>query len=377
MEDIIRKITVNPQQGVTLAHQVKEQITWLIVSGMIKPGDRLPSVRHLAEYLNINLHTVRNAYALLENNGLVATRQGWGTKALTPDPLRIAESLNKIRSHTIGVIIPSLSHPVYHDLLRGIQDIADSDQSMIFVCNTQDQSTQAWRYLNQLLSKQVDGIIVASQDIEQYMPGESDQPLSKSLVVPYVSVDTPKSKGYSVNMDLEAVGYQATKHLVQHGHQRVGLITYGFESVDYRLEDHGYHRALQEAGIANDPGLIAPVQGFNAAEGKQAADRLLKLPQPPSAIFAISDSMAVGAMQAIKAAGLRIPDDIALIGFNDIPLAAMLDPPLTSFSMPSYKMGTEAMKMLTSLIHGKKPKRRKIILPTPLVTRQSCGCRNE
>ena len=377
MEDIIRKITVNPQQGVTLAHQVKEQITWLIVSGMIKPGDRLPSVRHFAEYLNINLHTVRNAYALLENNGLVATRQGWGTKALTPDPLRIAESLNKIRSHTIGVIIPSLSHPVYHDLLRGIQDIADSDQSMIFVCNTQDQSTQAWRYLNQLLSKQVDGIIVASQDIEQYMPGESDQPLSKSLVVPYVSVDTPKSKGYSVNMDLEAVGYQATKHLVQHGHQRVGLITYGFESVDYRLEDHGYHRALQEAGIANDPGLIAPVQGFNAAEGKQAADRLLKLPQPPSAIFAISDSMAVGAMQAIKAAGLRIPDDIALIGFNDIPLASMLDPPLTSFSMPSYKMGTEAMKMLTSLIHGKKPKRRKIILPTPLVTRQSCGCRNE
>ena len=138
MEDIIRKITVNPQQGVTLAHQVKEQITWLIVSGMIKPGDRLPSVRHFAEYLNINLHTVRNAYALLENNGLVATRQGWGTKALTPDPLRIAESLNKIRSHTIGVIIPSLSHPVYHDLLRGIQDIADSDQSMIFVCNTQD-----------------------------------------------------------------------------------------------------------------------------------------------------------------------------------------------------------------------------------------------
>ena len=375
--DVIKKISINPQRGVTLAHQVKGQITWLIVSGIIKPDDRLPSIRQLAEHLNINLHTVRNAYALLESDGLVATRPGWGTKVLTPDPLRIAESVNLIRSHTIGVIIPSLSHPVYHELLRGIQEVADNDQSMIFVCNTQDDSTQAWRYLNQLLSKQVDGIIVASLDIEQYQTGQSDLPLSKSLCVPYVSVDTPKSKGYSVNMDLEAVGYQATKHLIQHGHQRVGLITYGFASVDYRLEDLGYKRALQEASIENDPGLIAPVQGFNAAEGKQAAHRLLKLPQPPSAIFAISDSMAVGAMQAIKAAGLRIPDDIALIGFNDIPIAAMLNPALTSFSMPSYRLGIEAMKMLTGLIQGKNPKRRKIILPTPLVTRRSCGCGNE
>lgn len=374
MDNIIRKITINPQRGVTLAHQVKGQIAWFIVSGIIKPGERLPSVRHLAEYLNINLHTVRNAYAMLESDGFVATHQGWGTKVLTPDPLRIAESLNTNRSHTIGVILPSLSHPVYHDLLRGIQEIADSDQSMVFVCNTQDQSTQAWRYLNQLLSKQVDGIIVASQDIEQYQTCGSDLPLSESLCVPYISVDTPNSKGYSVDMDLENVGYQATKHLIQHGHQRVGLITYGFESVDYRLEDLGYKRALQEAGYLNDPTLIVPVQGFNAADGKQAADRLLKLPQPPSAIFAISDSMAMGAIQAIRAAGLHIPDDIGLIGFNDIPLAAMCDPPLTSFSMPSFSMGTEAMKMLTSLIDGKKPPRRKIILPTPLVTRQSCGC---
>jgi len=377
VDNIIKKIFINPHRGITLAHQVKGQFAWLIVSGIIKPGDRLPSIRHLAKHLNINLHTVRNAYSMLESDGLVVTRQGWGTKALSPDPLRIAQSLNKIRSHTIGVIIPSLSHPVYHDLLRGIQEIADSDQSMIFVCNTQDQSTQAWRYLNQLLSKGVDGIIVASQDIEQYQTGESDLPLSKSLGIPVVSVDTPKSKGYSVNMDLEAVGYQATKHLIGHGHQRIGLITYGFESVDYRLEDLGYKRALQEAIIENDPTLIAPVQGFNPAEGKQAADRLLKLPQPPSAIFAISDYMAVGAMQAIKAVGLHIPNDIALIGFNDIPISAMLDPPLTSFSMPSYRLGTEVMKMLMSLIQGKKPKRNKIILPTPLVTRQSCGCKIE
>ncbi len=151
----------------------------MIVSGRIKPGDRLPSVRRLAEYLNINLHTVRNAYSQLESEGLVETRQGWGTKALAPDPMRIAQSSGTTRSHTIGAIIPSLINPVYLNLLQGIQEIADNDQSMIFICNTQDEPSEGWRYLNQLLSKQVDGIIVASQDIEQYIVGEPAPQASK------------------------------------------------------------------------------------------------------------------------------------------------------------------------------------------------------
>ena len=377
MEEIYNRIRVNPQVGTTLAQQVKDQIEWMIVSRTINPGDRLPSVRKLAKHLSINLHTIRNAYAKLESEGLVDTRQGWGTEVLQLDILRIAESVSKIRSHTIGVIVPSLHHAVYHNLLRGIQEVADNDQSMIFVCNTQDQSAQAWRYLNQLLAKGVDGIIVASVDIEQYQPEDSNQPLSESLGVPYVSVDTPKSKGYTVNMDLENVGYQATKHLLDHGHRRIGLITYGFESLDYRPEDSGYKRAIQEERMNIEPDLIIPVQSFSSADGKKGAERLLDLPHPPSAIFAISDSLAAGAVQAIQSAGMEIPNDIALVGFNDIPLAAMLDPPLTTFSMPSYQMGIEAMNMLVRLINGTKPKQRSIIFPTPLVGRRSCGCRNE
>jgi DNA-binding LacI/PurR family transcriptional regulator len=377
VEEIYQNIRVNPQVGTTLAQQVKDQIEWMIVSGVLKAGDRLPSVRKLAAHLQINLHTVRNAYAKLESDGLVATRQGWGTEVLALDILRVAESVTKIRSHTIGVIVPSLFHSVYHELLRGVQEIADNDQSMIFVCSTQEQSAQAWRYLNQFLSKGADGIIVASEDIEQYQPEDSNLSLSDSLGIPYVSVDTPKSKGYRVNMDLENLGYQATNHLIQHGHRRIGLITYGFGTLDYRLEDLGYKRALGEAGIEVDPELIFPVQSFSSADGKLAAERILKLPQPPSAIFVISDSLAVGTVQAIQSAGLNIPEDIALIGFNDIPIASMLNPPLTTFSMPSYQMGLEAMKMLTALIQGKTPPQRQIILPTPLVTRQSCGCGEE
>ncbi len=377
MDDIIGQISVNAQRGITLAHQLKQQIDWLIVSGKIRPGDRLPSVRRLADHLGINMHTVRNAYAMLESDGLVETRQGWGTKALAPDPLRITQAQASIRSHTIGVIVPSLFNPVYHDFLQGIQEGADSEQSLIFVCNTQDEPSEALRYINQLLSKQVDGIIVASQDIEQFSPEQFASPSPESIGAPFVSVDWPDSTAYSVLIDLEAAGYQATTHLIQHGHKRIGLITFGFETADFRLEDKGYRRALGEAGIEVDPGLIKKAQGFDVASGRQAAAQLLNLPRPPSAIFAITDLMAMGAMQVIKAAGKIVPADIAVVGFNDIPIAALLDPPLTSVSMSGYDMGTEAMKMLAHLINGKQPKRRRIVLPTTLVTRQSCGCGGE
>ena len=377
MDDIIDQVSVNPRRGVTLAHQVKQQINWLIASGKIKPGDRLPSVRRMADHLDINLHTVRNAYAMLEDEGLVETRQGWGTKVLATDLLRIGQSIGSIRSHTIGVIVPSLINPVYHDFLRGIQQVADANQTLIFVCSTQGEPTEAWRYVNQLLSKQVDGIVVASHDIEQFVPDEPGSPERKSIGVPFVSVDWPESSSHSVLIDLESAGYQATKHLIQHGHQRIGLITFGFGTADYRLENHGYKRALGEAGIEIDPGLIEAVQDFDVSSGREGATRLLKLPQPPTAIFAITDLMAMGAMQAIRASGRRIPQDIALVSFNDIPVAAMLEPPLTSVSLSGNELGKEAMKLLTELIKGKEPESRQIILPTTLVTRQSCGCPRE
>lgn len=135
----------------------------------------------------------------------------------------------------------------------------------------------------------------------------------------------------------------------------------------------GYHRALQEAGIQEDPTLVARVKGFDIASGAEGAQVLVNLPQPPTAIFAITDLMAAGALQALRGRGYRVPQDMALVGFNDIPLAALLDPTLTTVAAPAYQMGRTAMRMLQSLIDGKRLPQSKIILPTSLVVRQSCG----
>jgi DNA-binding LacI/PurR family transcriptional regulator len=374
VDHILKQFSINKKSGFTIAHQIKRQIIWLLVSGTIKPADLLPSIRELARHLHINLHTVRNAYALLESDGLVETRQGLGTIVLEFDPIRIGKSVGQVSSHTVGVILPSLSNPVYHDVLRGIQEIADLDQTMIFVCNTLDQHALAWRYLNQLVSKQVDGLIVSSLDIESFNPYSSEKTLSEALKVPYVSIDTPKSTGYSVNIDLEKVGYQATRHLIEHGHKRIGLITYGYDPFNTRLEDRGYQRAIQEADLEIDPNLIAAVQGFTYADGEEGAEQLLSQDQPPSALFAISDTIAMGAIQAINSADLNVPDDIAVIGFNDIPTSSIIDPGLTTFSMPSYEMGKKAMDLLRIQIDGGTISQQQITLPTPLVTRGSCGC---
>jgi LacI family repressor for deo operon, udp, cdd, tsx, nupC, and nupG len=370
---LFEQISVNPQKGITLAHQLKQQITWLIASGKLQAGDRLPSVRLLAQHLDINLHTVRSAYQMLEADSLVETRQGWGTQVLAFDPRRIGHAAASMRTHTIGVIVASLYNPFYHAFLQGAAEVADEDQSLLFVCDTQDDPAEAWRYFTQLSARQVDGIIIASHGMEDLLCNEPDTLKEGFSAIPFVTADWPDCEGPSVMLDLEGAGYQATHHLLQHGHRRIGLITYAAEAANVSPVDNGYRRALQEAGIHSDSLLVARVGGFDVASGAEGARRLLSLPQPPTGIFAITDLMAAGALQTIKAAGLRVPQDIALVGFNDIPMAAWLDPPLTTVAAPAFHMGQEAMRMLNSLIGRKPLTQKQVVLPTALVVRQSCG----
>ncbi len=370
---ILESLNVYPRQDASLVQQIKQQITWLVANGQLRAGDPLPSVRQLASHLGINVNTVRSAYQKLEAEGLVETRQGRGTQVLPFDLSRFAQAQGELRSHTIGVIIPNWSHPFYHAFLQGVEEVAEKDQTLLFLCNTHDDPGNAWRDFARLSAKGVDGILVASHDISQFRT-TSFPTMLHQRVTPYVTVDWPGSTGYAVQLDLESAGYQATRHLVTHGHQRIGLITFTHDIENITPVNSGYQRALREAGLTQDSDLIARVPSFNPSAGADGAHRLLRLENPPTAVFAISDSLALGVMQVIKEAGLHIPRDIALAAFNDIPAAALVDPQLTTVSAPSYQLGLEAMKMLRLLIEGKKPPHRRIILPTSLVIRKSCGC---
>lgn len=369
-------ISIDPRQGTPLAQQIKQQLTWLIANGQVSAGETLPSVRWVAARLGVNVNTVRSAYMKLEAEGLVETRQGRGTSVLPFDLTRFAQTTSDLRSHTIGVITPSWSNPFYHSFLQGVEEIAGQDQSLLFLCNSHDDPGNAWRDFARLSAKGADGILIVSHDITEALI-TTGTPIEKYLGTPFVTVDWPGCKGYSVQMDLESAGYQATRHLIEHGHTRIGLLTFSANAANIEPVNTGYRRALLEKGLNVNPALESRVPSFDIPAGEVGACRLLELPQPPTAIFAIADTLALGAMRAIKNKGLNIPGDIALTSFNDIPAASLVEPGLTSVSAPAYKMGVEAMKMLHALVLGKKPERLNLVLPTSLIVRESCGCHPE
>jgi LacI family purine nucleotide synthesis repressor len=371
--DVTSRLHVDPDLPATLAQQLREQVTWLICSGDAPVGAPLPSVRDLAGDLGINLHTVRSAYRKLEADGLVETRQGRATRVAAFDPRRLWPAEAAARSHAVGVVLPTLANPFYVALLDGIEEMARASGTLLFVGTTHDDQSVALRTVAQLSAKGVDGLIVVSHEASHLLVGADGQLSRGALSLPLVVVDRPGVAGHTVEADLEAAGLQATRHLVEHGHRAIGLITVGEHLSNTVPLETGYRRALGEAGLPLLDRLVARVRGFDVAAGREGATRLLAGDRRPTAIVAIADLLAIGALHAARGLGLRVPDDIALVGVDDIPLADVLDPPLTTVALPASDMGKEAMRTLDLVLAGGVVQPRKVMLETNLVIRESCG----
>ena len=176
-------------------------------------------------------------------------------------------------------------------------------------------------------------------------------------------------------VDVDSVGGArlAVEHLIEHGHERIGLITNAPPKYTASAQrEQGYKRALEEHGLTYDRGLVR-YGDFNEESGWHAMSELLEVVPPPTAVFAASDLVAFGAMEATKARGLKIPHDLALVGFDDVPLARYVDPPLTTVRLPAYELGAKAAQMLIKIIEHEKVEEPRIFLRTELVIRDSCG----
>lgn len=368
-ELVLGRIRVDAAAPVPLSTQVSQQIVWLIASGEVKAGDRLPPVRALAERLGINHHTVRAAYAALEAEGLVCMRQGRGTMVLPHAAHNLAQMAPATPTHTIGILIPGLN-PFYIPFLDGIDDVARDAPWLFFTSYTRESPELAARYVDQLIARGVDGLITAAGGRDANA-GTSE---AGRGLPPVVFVDLPEAGGYAVLLDSEGAAFRATEHLIQHGHRRVGMISGPLEFANLRECYEGYLRALEAAGLTTAPDLVAEVPEFSIEMGRQAAEQLLNLPDRPTAIFGAADQFAIGAMQAARERGLRVPEDVAVAGYNDMELAALVDPPLTTAHAPVYEMGVAAMTMLRRLINGERVSPRRVTLDTPLIVRRSCGC---
>lgn len=361
-------IQLYPRSGLGIAAQIRARIALQIADGELAPGDRLPSVRVLAGQLGVNVNTIRAAYAKLEADGLVETRQGIGSVVLATPTAGPPGGAVAFGANTIAVLIAGLG-PFYLPMLRGIEDAASERGALVLITDSRDSSDLANAMTRRLIARGVDGIIAVSV-------GPVPEPVPEhgaGRLPPIVYVDQPERRGYSLLFDGAGAGYAATRHLSDHGHVRIGLITAPVSWPNVAEVHRGYLQALEDAGHAHSPELVSEVPEFSVEAGRAGLARLLDLPDPPAAVFVGDSGLALGALYEARLRGLHVPHDLAIVGYTDSPLSTLVDPPLTMVEVPAREIGARAMRTLSDLIDGKKPRRRRTVLPTELIVRDSCG----
>lgn len=284
-------------------------------------------------------------------------------------PNALAASLRSGVTHTLGLIIPDSANPFFAELGHCIENAAFKAGYSVILCNTENDLHKELLYMDVLTKKLVDGMIfvAAGENVDTF----------KNLVeldIPVVVLD----RNYD-GIDLEVVstdnrqgGLLATDHLLSLGHKRIGCVSGPSKINPSSKRLDGYMDALIAKGINVDSRLI--VQGdFHPESGYAAGRKLLSLPEPPTAIFACNDLMAMGVIKAASSLGLRVPEDLAVVGYDDIELASYTNPPLSTIKQPKVEMGLTALQIILDRINNKDSVHQKIQLPVSLIVRSSCG----
>lgn len=271
------------------------------------------------------------------------------------------------QSKTIGLIIPTIRNSVFAESTRGVQDYADGQENQVILGNTYYSYEQEEKLIKTLLGNQVDGLIITTTNLKGAV--------LKSLVdegIPFVLLYSTLKGGpmSAVGIDNYRGGYLATEHLVQLGHQRIGMVAGNFSMSDRSLHRwHGYKQCLKKYDIAYDKDLLAQTD-YSLSGGKAAAQKLLSLDKPPTALFCSNDYLALGAMKGAREKGLRLPEDLSVVGFDDILIASHIVPELTTVYQPAYEMGKLGAKLLFELMK-KESKPVQLMLDSSLIVRAS------
>lgn len=369
MEDPLSRLRLRPGADFTLAGQLRHRLGLMIADGELDPGSPLPSVRALSRRLGVSVNTVRAAYGRLHADGLVEMRQGAGTRVartLRPDS-RVAPE--RFGSNVVGVIMAGLD-PFYLPILEGVEEVAARNGMLVVVATALDSPVRGSLMARRLVARGVDGLIALSMSPPPDVLGGEGQ---GSGVPPIVYLDMPGMGDHSFVFDAERGARLATAHLVDHGHRRIAMLTPPLEFPNVRPLHDGYARALHDAGLPRPQELVVEVPDFSAEAGREGFRRLLELPDRPSGVFAASGLAAIGLLEGARAAGVRVPEDLAVVGYPDVQAAPWVQPPLTMVAVPAREAGAQAMDTLVRLIAAESIPGGEVVLEVELVMRESCG----
>lgn len=334
------------------------------------------SVKEIAKAAGVSTATVSRVL-----NGSDKVRESTAKKVM-----KVVDEMNYRMNHVarrmkvkqtdslvIGLMITDIDNPFFSSVAKGVEDVASKNKLVTMICNTNENPEKEMFFLNAMLSEKVSGAII--------VPTTGNLDFFQELVkdgFPMVMVDR-KPKGLkidSVSLNNRKGGYEAVKKLIENGHRRIGIVAgiKGLSNTEDRLE--GYIEALKESGIEIKDELI--VYGDYIEEGgRKAITEFMSLKNPPTAVFSSNNLMTLGCIKELYRRKLSIPDDIAIIGFDDSTWAEALIPPLTTVKQPGYELGVNAAELLIKRLRNGDSNRIDVVLNPELVIRESCGSRTK
>jgi LacI family transcriptional regulator len=328
-------------------------------------------MRDVARRAGVSTATVSR---VISNNGYVSAetrrRVDRAIKDLAYVPNALARGLKTQRSGIVALLIPEIVNSFYTTVCRGAEDVANAAGFQVLVGNTDEDVAKERAYVELMTSSQVDGFIVACAGHS----ARSLRPLT-TLQIPTVLIDR-KVDGFAgdiVHGDNVAGMIQLTHHLIALGHRRIAFVNGNLETSVARDRETGFRHALIEAGIAVAEDLISAGTWF-IDDAETRVSTLLDRRRSLSAIVAANNFMAIGALRALRRRGIQVPETVAIVCYDDIEVAAEIDPFLTVMAQPAYTMGTLAMQLLLERIGGKyNGPPRQVVLAPRLLVRRSCG----
>jgi LacI family transcriptional regulator len=331
----------------------------------------MPTIRDVARRAGVAPTTVSR---VINNSGYVSQRTRERVEAAVVDlgyvPNTLARSLRFKKTNTLALVLPDITNPFWTTVARGVEDAASDRGFNVILCNTDESEAEQEKYLTILLQKQIDGFVLA--------PARSTaEPveLVQRQGVPVVVLDrrVPSSQVDVVRGDSERGAYQLVRYLLTLGHRRIAILTgpHGVSTAEDRVA--GYQRALSESGLDVDSDLILYGE-FTQTSGYEMTQQVLTAGARPTALFAANNFIAIGSLRALRDVGLRVPEDVTLVSFDDLPQAFVIDPFLTVAAQPAYEMGHQATELLLARLSGLAPAGyQHVLLPTETIVRRSSG----
>ncbi|HSD50327.1 MAG TPA: LacI family DNA-binding transcriptional regulator [Candidatus Methylomirabilis sp.] len=282
----------------------------------------------------------------------------------------VAGDLSRKQTSVLGLVIPTIRSSIFAMSTIGIQEAAQAEGFAVLIANSGYDPSADAEMIRLLQQRRVAGVILTG--LEPVLKPVLQEVTNRGVPCVVTWQNVAEEHTSSVGFDNFKAAYQATDYVLSLKHRRIGLICGPKKRVGRVQQRHdGYQAALEARGMPYDPMLIMERE-YSPLEGKEAMRRLLSLPEPPTAVFAASDVLAMGALAAAREHGARVPEDVSVIGFDDIDFAAYCNPPLTTVRVPAYEMGQLAVRVLISLIRGRETTPRRYLLDTDLIVRGSC-----